>query len=159
MGHHYTNKPLDPYGGCVERKPEVHTVHLAGNASSFTVDLNTVYRNVVRVELVQAHIVEATDTPHYLIIKINGMQDYMGNSAALNQAFCTLTRTDYTNNLYTYARGNGCPNLQYTHNYNQATHLGELKISFMNPDGTPLTLSDTDQILVFEITQSTNFGQ
>lgn len=159
FGHHYRNQQLDPYAGCVERRPEVHTVNLEGNASSYTVDLNTVYTNVIRVELVQAHIVEGTDTPHYLIIKIDGMQDYMGNSSALNQAFCTLTRSDYTNNLYTYSRGNGSPTLQYTHNYSQPTQLRELRISFLNPDGTALTLDNTNHILIFEITQSTNYSQ
>lgn len=67
----------------------------------------------------------------------------MGNTGALNNAFYALTHTDYNNNIYAYARDNDVANRPISVN---------LKISFLNPIGTALTLANANHLMIFKIT-------
>lgn len=149
-----------------ERRPRIHRVNLASGASTFNVDLNTTYKNVVRIELVHAQLV-IDDGPRYIVVKINGMQQHGGNTSTLDNAFCTLAKTNHPRHSYEYSRGSGGSDYMYTYEFPGPVNLNNLNITLYQPDGTAATLTDTDgtvtdsanQLMVFEIMESTNFGQ
>jgi len=168
----YNNPVLNPYGITKERRPRIHRVHL-DNVSSAEVNLATVYRSVTRVELISSYLAVSDTgpgnaTPSYIVVKIDGMQQHGGNTGALNNAFCTLCKTGNASidmstsvDLYEYDRGAGGPDYLYTYEMpaGQLQNIGRLNISFYDPAGSAVTLANNNNLMVFEIMESTNFGQ
>lgn len=168
FGHHYINPIVDPLARTVERRPRIHRVAI-DNVSSIDVDLGTVYKNVTRVELVLSYLTVADDGPSYIVMQIEGLKQHEGNNGTLSNAFCTLVKTGHASHsaadaasdidLYEYDRGAGGPDWIYTYEFPQPKTLSNLKISFYDPAGSAVTLSDDNNLLIFEIMESTNLGQ
>lgn len=168
FGHHYANPKTDPLAKTLERRPRIHRVAI-DNDSSINVDLGTVYKNVTRVELIFSYLTVADDGPSYIVVKIDGMKQHEGNNSTLSDAFCTLVKTGHASrsdadaasdvDLYEYDRGAGGPDWIYTYEFPQPKTLSNLNISFYNPAGSAVTLSNNNNLLIFEIMESTNLGQ
>lgn len=168
FGHHYGNPIPDPLAKTIERRPRIHRVAI-DNVSSIDVDLGTVYKNVLRVELILSYLTVADDGPSYIVMKIDGLKQHEGNTGTLNDAFCTLVKTGHASrsdadsaadiDLYEYDRGAGGPDWIYTYEFPQPKTLGSLNISFHTPAGAAVTLSDNNNLLIFEIMESTNLAQ
>lgn len=168
FGHHYNNPEHNYLGKTMERRPRIHRVAI-DNVSSINVNLGTVYKNVTRVELIFSYLTVADDGPSYIVVKIDGMQQHEGNNSTLNDAFCTLVKTAHASrsaadtaadvDLYEYDRGSGGPDWIYTYECPQPKTVGNLNISFYDPDGGAVTLSDNNNLLIFEIMETTNLGQ
>jgi hypothetical protein len=168
----YDNPLINAFGKTIERRPRIHRIHLT-NVASAEVDLATIYKNVTRIELIFSYISVADSptpgtvtTPSYIVVKIDGMQQHAGNTSALNNAFCTLTKTGNastdmatTVDLYEYDRGAGGPDFMYTYEMPQPKNITKLNISFYDPTGAAVTLANNNNLLIFELMESTNYGQ
>lgn len=164
---------LNAFGKTVERRPRIHRIHL-NNVSSAEVDLATVYKNVSRIELISSYIAVAdatpgdSATPSYIVVKVDGLQQHGGNTGPLNNAFCTLVKTGNSStdmgttvDLYEYDRGAGGPDYLYTYEMpaGQLQNIARLNISFYDPAGAAVTLANNNNLLIFEIMESTNYAQ
>ncbi len=118
--------------------------------TDYTVEIPGGYRDVISIELIKA-VVPNPDSDNYLTLKIFGSDKMRGNTSTLEGAFCTLERDAATASPIVYKRANSDHNIAYTHWYDQPQKLGQLKITFLRPDGTAPDFGSNGHYLTFEI--------
>jgi hypothetical protein len=106
-------------------------------------------RNVIGIELVKA-VVPNVDNDHYLIVKIDGMDNTLGINNVNQGAFCTLERDGGSSNPVVYVKQTDHRNVPYTYCMPEPRKLGNMRIRFFRPNGNPPDLTG-NYLLVFEI--------
>lgn len=124
-----------------------HHIDSTNRPSDFVIYFQKRYKKIVSLELIHARLL-TTFSPNYLVMRINNLNDrrVSGNTSALNDAFCVLTKT--VDNIYE-CNGNNDP--KYAFEFTPR-NIRKLEISLLRPNGAPLNLDNVDNILVFKLT-------
>lgn len=125
--------------------PEVYRVYMTGTSSQ-SIPMNTSYRNVYSIELVQAVV---TTKSTIVLVNINNYQSHTGSSTTLSQCFCTLIG-DGERALY--MSDGDTRNPAFTYYPSSPFRLNKLNISLTEPDGNAIQ-HPLDTLLVFLIRQ------
>lgn len=148
---------MNPYGFEVkhvsqQRRPIIFAI----DSNSATDKTDNTYefpcgtiRDVVGLELVKA-VVPNVDNDHYLVLKVDDMDNTLGTNSTNQDAFCTLERSSAASSPIVYIKNTDQHNMPYTYCMPEPRKLSKMRVRFFRPDGSAPDLT-TNYVLVFEI--------